>query len=311
MLEAMSQSATSSVTVIICAFTLDRWEALRAAVDSVHRQANPLADVVVVIDYNDELLRRAAATFDGDTVIANVEQQGLSGARNTGVDHASGEIVAFLDDDAAALPGWLERLLAPYGDPSVMGVGGAALPNWQQPPPAWFPPEFYWVVGCSYVGLPTVAAEVRNFIGANMSYRRAAFELVGGFSHGLGRIGSVPLGCEETEFGIRVRRAAPGSRFVYEPDAEVQHVVGASRATWGYFRRRCWAEGLSKAIVAELSGSEAALQSERIYVRRALPLGLRDSLRAGPAGVTRAAAIIAGLLITAAGYARGRQARAR
>lgn len=300
-----------SVTVIICAFTLDRWQALQAAVQSVHSQANLRADVVVVIDHNDELLTRARAAFADDTVVRNAERQGLSGARNTGVGIATGDVIAFLDDDAAALPGWLDRLLEPYAEPSVMGVGGAALPDWQQPRPDWFPPEFQWVVGCSYVGLPTSLADVRNFIGANMSYRRAAFDLVGGFSHSLGRIGSVPLGCEETEFGIRVRKAVPGARFVYEPRAEVRHTVGGARTTWQYYRRRCWAEGLSKAVVADLSGSEAALESERVYVRRALPLGIRDSVRGGPSGAGRAGAIVSGLLITAAGYARGRWASRR
>ena len=53
---------------------------------------------------------------------------GLSGARNTGVARSTGDVVAFLDDDAYADPGWLAKLIAPMANPAVAGVGGGSPP---------------------------------------------------------------------------------------------------------------------------------------------------------------------------------------
>ena len=111
---------------------------------------------------------------------------------------ARGDVVAFLDDDAEADPGWLEELLAQYDDPHVAGAGGRAMAVWPQRRPRWFPPEFDWVVGCSYTGLPETVSPVRNLIGAAMSFRRTIFDQLGSFDTEMGRLGVLPLGCEET-----------------------------------------------------------------------------------------------------------------
>lgn len=62
----------------------------------------------------------------------------------------------------------------------------------------WLPREFMWTVGCSYRGLPTFPTAIRTPIGDNMSFRRSAFTQAGPFTEGIGRLGTTPLGCEET-----------------------------------------------------------------------------------------------------------------
>ena len=298
------------LSVVVCAYSERRWPFLVEIVATVLAQRPH--QLVLVIDHNDVLLKRAGEAFPGVTVIANQAKRGLSGARNTGVSSTDGEIVVFLDDDAHPRAGWLNLVAGGFADPAVIGIGGSALPRWEHAQPEWFPAEFLWVVGCSYRGLPQSAQPIRNPIGANMAFRRSVFDSVGGFTDGIGRIGRVPLGCEETEFAIRATREV-GGRIELLGTAEVDHFVPVDRTSWGYFRRRCWAEGLSKALVAQLVGSDAALQSERTYLVRALPQGvargIADALRGDPAGVSRAGAILAGLLVTAAGYLRGRLAR--
>ena len=298
-----------STSVVVCTYTEMRWDSIVESVNSVLKQTVPADEVVLVVDHNPGLLSRCLKELPGVIVVANTELPGLAGARNTGIARSSGSIIAFLDDDARAEPDWLARLLPHYADATVLGVGGGITPEWGGPRPSHYPREFDWVVGCSYVGLPTGPSQVRNVIGANMSIRRTVFDTVGGFAQDLGRIRSRPAGCEETELCIRALARMHNSCFVYEPAAVVHHRVGPERQTWAYFRSRCFSEGRSKAVVAGLVGAGAGLAAERTYVRHVLPhgvlRGLRDFLLGDATGLVRAGWILAGLSFTTAGYLAG------
>jgi glycosyltransferase involved in cell wall biosynthesis len=305
-------ASCTTVSVVICAYTTSRWRQLQAAVQSVLQQDPPASEIVVVIDHCPRLEESATETFPAGSVhvVTNKAARGLSGARNTGTAHARADVIAFLDDDAVALPGWLAGHARHYAQPDVLGVGGLVVPEWEDHAPRWFPNEFGWVVGCSYLGQPAATAPIRNPIGANMSFRRPVIEAVGGFAQSLGRVGTSPVGCEETELSIRVAAAYPDGRILHEPVASVRHQVPSSRGTWSYFRRRCWAEGRSKARVSRLVSSRSALASERAYVRTILPAGVRRNLVQARrtrdlAHLLRATAICAGLAITTAGYCVG------
>lgn len=305
--------AAASLSVVICAYNDRRWDDLRRAVFSVCEQRPPAVEVIVVIDHNTRLFERARAAFrelPTVTVLESDADPGLSGARNVGVTRASAEVVAFMDDDAVASARWLEFLTRHYADPLVVGVGGAIHPRWVTKRPRSFPPEFDWVVGCTYRGLPERTQAVRNMIGANMSFRRPVFDLVGGFRSDIGRIGTKPLGGEETELCLRVRARLPSSRIVYEPLAVVEHVVPAERGTWSYFVSRCYSEGWSKARVSQLAGRRDGLETERRYVTRTLPQALTANLRAvfvrrDLGGLGRATRVVVGVLAATGGYAAG------
>jgi glucosyl-dolichyl phosphate glucuronosyltransferase len=304
---------TVEMSVIICTYTEARWNDLVAAVRSVSRQDRPACEVIVVVDHNSALLDRVCSDLPEVIGVENAAERGLSGARNSGIAASSGSILAFMDDDATADADWLSRLGAAYKDPFVVGVGGAIEPDWVGGRPFWFPDEFRWVVGCSYRGMPQSVGPVRNLIGCNMSFRREILASVGGFSTGIGRVGTRPVGCEETELCIRVQQHHPGVVMLFEPVARVRHRVPVGRSRWGYFVSRCYSEGLSKALVAQLVGSRDGLSSERSYTMRTLPRGVArgfaDAVRGRPSGVARAAAIVAGLACTSAGYAAGRLSR--
>ena len=249
----------------------------------------------------------------GVQVLESDRAPGLSGARNTGVRRATGDVVAFIDDDARADHRWLEVLTRVHSDPAVLGAGGMVEPIWPGTPPAWMPPELYWVVGCSYRGLPTTVAPLRAPIGANMAFARDVLDEVGGFAEHLGRLRDVPASCEDTELSMRAQRAYPGRPVLFVPDACVEHVVEPARTSWRYLRWRCWTEGRAKAELTRLTGPAAGLSDERRYVTKVLPAafarGLRDAARGDRDGLGRAAAIVAALSFTAAGYLFGLAAR--
>jgi GT2 family glycosyltransferase len=264
-------SLPRSIGVIICTYTEDRWDDLVAAVGSVLDQRPGPDEVIVVVDHADALLERARRELVGVTVVANAHGRGLSGARNTGVEVSTAEVVAFLDDDARARPGWLAGLTGPFADPAVMGAGGSVQPAWSGAAPSWLPPAFWWAVGCSYEGLPTEVAQIRNPVGASMAFRRDCLVQIGGFTERLGRVGRNTLGCEETELCIRASQRWPERRHVYVPAAVVDHRVPEVRARWDYFVRRCYSEGLSKAVVSTMVGAGDGLRAERSHAARVLP----------------------------------------
>jgi GT2 family glycosyltransferase len=358
---------TLRISVVICAFTEQRWEDVHAAVASLRAQRHAPHEVIVSVDHNPGLHARLKASLPDVIVVENRHGRGLSGGKNTGAELAGGDVVAYLDDDAVAAPGWLAAFAAGYAaDPSVLGIGGMTLPLWPGSPssrelmalftdraenacmsedprdqtgrvtpiardhahartavhdhadlfpgqeagrrPRWFPAEFDWTVGCTYRGL--AAGPVRNLMGGNCSFRATAFELAGGFTTGIGRgAGRRPMGCEETEFCIRLGRRSPGSLLVFDDRAVIWHRVPRERARFGYFRARCYAEGLSKALVTRSVGTRDGLACERAHAFRTLPggalHGLRDALRGDAFGLGRAASIVAGLSCATWGYAVG------
>ncbi|HEX3042926.1 MAG TPA: glycosyltransferase [Solirubrobacterales bacterium] len=313
--QTVSDPQLPTISVVICAFTEERLEVMTESLDSLRRQSHPAQEVILVIDHAPELLAEARRRWPEVTVVPNREKQGLSGARNSGVAEAGGEVVAFLDDDAIAADDWLERLAAAYADPQVLGAGGTVRPRWVEGKPGWFPPEFDWVVGCTHSGMPRQLEPVRNLVGANMSFRRRPLLDVGGFSHELGRVGTLPVGCEETDLSIRVHQRWPEAEILYDPAAAVEHVVPPARGKVRYFVDRCRAEGRSKAVLSGMVGTEDGLSSERSYVRRTLPLGvLRDlgALFKGDfSGPSRAAMIFVGLAATSVDYLRVRTGLAK
>ena len=296
----------AAVSVVVCAYTMDRWGDLCAAVESLLVQTLPPHEIVIVIDHNPELLARARIELTGVSVIPSTGAPGLSGGRNTGIAATSGDVIAFLDDDAVADSYWIECLAAPYRNADVVAVGGRVEPSWDVPRPVWLPPEFDWVIGCTYAGHREDPGEIRNVIGANMSLRRAAVDVVGGFVEGIGRSATLPEGCEETEWCIRARQEIPGAIVWYAPDALVGHRVTVARTRPSYFFRRCFAEGRSKTRVSRLVGAGDGLASERAHALVVLPTAfgreLQSAARSEPgAAWSRAGALVGGLAATTAG----------
>jgi glycosyltransferase involved in cell wall biosynthesis len=308
-----AQQNTTSISVVVCAHTEKRWTLLCETIDSLARQTHPAHEIILVIDHNPNMLTRCQTHFGstpGVQVVPNVGN-GLPDARNTGVEHATGDVIAFIDDDAIAESDWLAQHAAAYDNPNescIMGVGGRIMPRWESHRPAWFPEEFNWTVGCTYVGIPLVRTRIRNPIGCNMSFTRRAFENGRRFKMGR-KEGTVKQNHDETEFSIRLRQEIPDCQIVFEPSARVHHFVPNSRLTAAFFFDRTFNEGRSKAKLSSMVGADDSLSTERSYTFKTLPLGvlrgLGDVFRLRFAGLARACMITLGLASTTSGYMIG------
>jgi glycosyltransferase involved in cell wall biosynthesis len=302
-----------TVSVIIAAFSMKRWDSLCDAVASVQAQTVSALETIVVIDHHPGLLARARRELGGVTVIANGGTRGASATRNTGVAASQGELVAFLDDDAIATPRWLEALLSHFADPSVVGVGGRLDPLWATSRPRWFPPEFDWAVGASYRGMPERSEPVRNVWSNNMAIRRTVFDMVDGFRNDFGKVGTRSRP-EDTDLCLRASEGHGGGTWIYEPTGVAGHRVPAERTTLRYFAYRCFHEGWGKAALAELNGTDKSTSVEQRYARCVLPAalvrGLRETSRGDATGGLRSAAIVGGFTAAMIGFLAGRAALA-
>ncbi len=322
-LSTVSRQTRNSVSVIVPAWSWDRRDELAGCLRAIERQTLVPAETIVVIDHNQQLLDWTRSTFGSVQTIPNRHDRGVVGARNSGVEVARGDIVVLTDDDTEAEPTWIEGLASCFADPNVVGVTGELIPKWANEEPRWFPPEFYWVFGCSYTGLPTTIAPVRNPIAANMAVRNEQLCEIGGFRQGVapreikyrGVVIAGGHALEDTELGIRIGERWPEMSWLYQPNATVHHAVAAEQATLGYLIRRSFEEGASKVELARAVGAQQGLSSERRYLAVVLPLGvargLWQTLRGDLNGVRRAAAIAIGLLSSGLGLLAATLAHAR
>ncbi len=253
------------VSVVVCTHSMDRYDDFTEAVESVLKQTYGPIEVVVVVDGNSEVYDRVKTRFrDHDDVVihCNDENSGLSFSRTKGVELSSGEVIAFLDDDAIADPDWIGTLVEGYEQTDAIAVGGRMIPEWVAGRPSFLPEEFYWLIGANYEERLEPWSEVRNTLGSNMSFRRTVFEEVGGFDEGVGLTGDNQIQAEETELAMRMYDTF-GKGMLYVPEAVVAHKVFDYRTKPVWLIRRAFWQGYSKRAVEELetegpSNEEAA-----------------------------------------------------
>jgi GT2 family glycosyltransferase len=240
----------AQVSVVIC--TRDRPAALRDCLASLLLQSRKPQEIVVVDNASATGETRAVAEHAGVRYVRE-DRPGLDFARNAGVREATGDIVAFTDDDVKLHPKWLERLTDAFERPDIMATTGLILPGeLETPSQIYF--EKNWGFGRGYRrrdfdsqffsvsrrhGCPvwTIGA------GASMAFRRRAFDEVGYFDE---RLDVGAAGCSgDSEFWFRLLAAGWTCR--YEPTAVAFH-----------FHRREH-QALREQIVAYMRGHVAAL----------------------------------------------------
>lgn len=322
------RGAVCTMSVVVAAYTMQRWQLLVKCIDSICSQTLDAKEIILCIDNNEELYLRAADRWRGVDrvrVIRNPDTQhtqfvsaherahgtkrrfGAGSARNAAVNQTTSNIVAIIDDDACAEPNWLATLRGEYeASPHIVAVGGPPIPVFESRRPGWFPHSFDWVFGCAYEGLPTQPGPIRHLIGANLSFRRSAFDKVGGF-------GSIDF--DDLDLCMKLSHEFGFDSLRYTPYARVHHFVPTPRVSWSYFWRRCLYVNTEKveafAEMAEAANLKAelryGLRTSTISLARECARGVRGDLNGFRAG----GAIVAGLALAVAGNLRGRWRIAR
>lgn len=179
--------------------------------------------------------------------------QGLSNARNAGINAGSGELIGVIDDDEEIDQHWYETVAAEFADSQTDFIGGPYLPNCNAPMPEWLPPGFNGVVGIVNAKPRQLFGESfpGNLQGGNAVFRRSVFERVGLYDPRLGRSGKGLLSEEDAEFYRRILIA--GLRGFHVPDLIIYHYIPASRLTRSYHRRWCFWRGVSQGIADKSS----------------------------------------------------------
>jgi len=213
------------LSVSVITITRNRPQMLRDCLEHLRRQTRQPDEIIVVDSSTGE---ETQSVLNGYPEVVRLRildgRNNMPQARNLGIRHARGEVIAFLDDDSMARPEWLHFLLEPYTDSVVGGVGGRVIDALEQ---ARVTPDDLRVGTIQRNGRMTTnfildtgkPVEVDHVRGCNMSFRRVALERIGGFD---GRyIGSNV--CEETDVCLSVKRA--GWKMVYQPFAVVDHLA--------------------------------------------------------------------------------------
>jgi len=257
--------------------TKDRGPAIDQTLDALLAQDLPRSDFEVLIVDNasspDNARALQAWSERHPELLRYVPEPepGLNHARNKGIAEARGELLAFLDDDAIAPPYWLRELLAVFEThPAAFAVGGRIVSQFTSPPPDWLDERF-----AIYLSDFERGDEVRSLHyddyprGANMAFRKQAFEACGVFAPCLDRKGDLLLSNGDIEMCYRVEQA--GHDVLYAPAADVRHLIRGDRLDVDWFARRAYWQGRSQALFERMHFG-------RWHLLRKLPYRLLRSL---------------------------------
>jgi glucosyl-dolichyl phosphate glucuronosyltransferase len=288
-----------TLSIVVTSYSMDRFKDVCELLDSIKVQTfesenEPFTiETIFIAERSIELYDKLKVYGDQIglsyfRVQYSSEKLGLAGARNLGAKKATGDIIAFIDDDVILFPDWAQQMVKSYGYGSPIGVTGAAFPRWQDKKLDWLPKNFYWLISCTdWIGWDKVT-EARTLWGMNMSlhkeaFRKASFiQSVGHRDLFLGyREPPIP---EDMEFSLRIKRAT-GRKLLFNPGVRVWHKVYSYRLNIRFVASRSRHIGLSRRLLRATSLKEQSnllLESKVVMGIGKIYLGLPVDLFKNP-----------------------------
>ncbi|QVW36680.1 glycosyltransferase family 2 protein [Geobacter sulfurreducens] len=240
------------ISVVVC--TYNRAELLNQCLRSLAEQSlDSMQYEVIIVDNNStDNTREIVTRYLEDNKhfrCVSEPRQGLSIARNKGLQEAQGRYLAFIDDDAKASPNWLELIVNAFETvrPLPAAVGGEIRPFYEVPPPYWFSDDFElrsWGSESKFLEYP---ASMFGFSGSNMAFPKHILCTYGGFDDTLGMKGAeIGLGEEADLFFRMYQSQAP---LWYDPAIQVFHWTPVRNTTVAYRMKRAYCAGRSRAKI--------------------------------------------------------------
>lgn len=230
------------ISVVIC--TYNRSHAL---CDTLHSLSSQNYDgkfnyEIVVVDNNSkdktkELVANYISKFDGRLRYIFEVKQGLSNARNKGINESKGNIIAFTDDDCILDKNWLKNIDLSFSRSKPDCVGGKIIPIFEGKIPNWFSDKLRGKLALLDYGNESfeIKSEKYTLFGANFAIRKKVLLKFGLFNTDLGRVKNKLFGQEDTEFMKRLIKE--NACIYYDPLILVRHKIGKDRISKNYFRK--------------------------------------------------------------------------
>lgn len=275
-------SKKPEITAVVC--TLNRSPYLRKALASLVSQTPHKERYEILVVDNGSTDETKSVVLEEFAATPNLRYihepiPGLSHARNTGWKNASGEYVAYLDDDAVADSKWLESFLQAFerfGD-DLGCVGGRIEPIWEAARPEWLPDEILPVLGVFALGTDITLEPGRWVCGGNSAYPQWLLKKLGGFDTQLGRKPNSLMSNEEILIQERLDRM--GLKRAYCEDALIWHHIQKPRLNKRWILRRGYWQGVSEAIVEAKRKSLSRKSRLHIGAYRAKAFMLSERLK--------------------------------
>lgn len=258
----MNEPAAPDCSVVVC--TYNRARSLADTLRALRALEVPpaLSWEIIVVDNNSKDDTRAvveAAAQDFPRLRYLFQPlQGLSHARNLGIEAARGALLLFTDDDVLPEPDWLLRIVEGMRAHDADACGGYIAPIFEVTPPAWLTERFYGFLAVRTERTDDYRIESASQapFGANMAVKRAVFDRVGPFDVTRGRSGKVLASGEDGELFERILAAGLSAWFI--GSARVHHKVEAFRLTKRYLRRWRYQSSRNIALSRGLAGARRA-----------------------------------------------------
>ena len=266
------------ISAVIC--THNRAGYLQKAIQSLCDQALAKEDyeIIIIDNASTDETRKVVSEFTAISNLTYIHEPvlGLSKARNTGLTHARGKYVAFMDDDALAASDWLEKILAAFQSaPGRVGcVGGKIDLLWEDPQPRWLSDEMCSCLGRLDIGGAVILNGGKYFLhGVNIAFPKSIFNSVAQFDVSLGRKGTTLLSGEEVS--VQKELIEKGYLCLYDPKICIQHRVPAERLSQDWFLKRMTWEGVSLSRIEDSDLSKFKKRIKAVWEMSKLILSLR------------------------------------
>lgn len=201
-------------------------------------------------------------------VIIEEPKIGLSNARNKGISNAVGDILAFTDDDVTPSDKWLNSLYEAHHKTSALCIGGpVTLRENTESLPMWFSDYFLrFLLPPKFPETFSIISYPYYLIGANMSFKKSAFQKYGLFDTSLGRKGNCLLSGEDTEFILRLNK----DDVYYDPNAKVSTKIRLNRLTRKFFLKRVLWQAISDVRIFRKHGLSGFYDVNEVFISKKL-----------------------------------------